>query len=195
MKWFYADDSDQQQEFSEEDFSSLVEGGTIQEKTLVWNETMSDWEEASRVKPELFEVASSQPSAGPAAPPALSLSQEKRAISPINTPYTPTTPATDPLAVIALVCGIMGFLCFPLIGLGGVICGHIAYNKAVKSGTPSPNKDLALGGIITGYIGVLIMVVVAIFYGFAFFMAFQEGSFDIDGDFDLDVSPEVEAVE
>lgn len=192
MKWFYADQSDQQQEFQEDDFSYLVERGTIQKDTLVWNETMDDWKNASEVKPELFEAAPASVDT-PTIPPALTPTQEKRAISPVGTPYSQTaTPQTDPLAIVALVLGIMGFLCFPLLGLGGVICGHMAYNKASRSGAPSPNKGLALGGIITGYIGVLVMVLIIVFYGFAFFMAFQEGGFEIDESFEVELPAEIE---
>jgi hypothetical protein len=40
------------------------------------------------------------------------------------------------------------------------------------------NAGFAMAGLITGYIGVAILAVLVVFYGFAIFMAYQEGSFD-----------------
>lgn len=167
MNWYYADESDQQHECAEDDLAGLVEDGTISRGTLVWNETMSDWKQAGEVCPELF---------GPseARPPALSPSQAQQVGSPVTNAPVRTTPATDPLAVIALVLGVMGLLCFQLFGIGGIICGHIAYNKAVREGVPSANKGLALGGIITGYISLVLLIIIMVIYGGAMFMGFSE---------------------
>ena len=189
MKWYYADDSDQQHEVDESDLASLVESGTIQKETLVWNETMADWKPALEAKADLFPSTTSgtdsfTPTESPfvssssSSPPTLSPYQtQTAATSPAGT-FAQPTPQTDPMAVVSLVLGILGLLCFPLLGLGGVICGHMAYNKATRNGEKSANKGLALGGIITGYLGVLIMIGAIIFYGFAIFMAAQEGAFD-----------------
>ncbi len=181
MNWYYADELDQQHECGEDGLPGLVEKGTVSQTTLVWNETMSDWKPAGEVLPKLFssdETSSADFSPTESQPPALSRVQAKQVSSPIPSAPVRTTPATDPLAVIALVLGVLGVLCFQLFGIGGIICGHIAYNKAVREGVPSPNKGLALAGIITGYVSLLLLVVIMIFYGGAMFMGMKETSLE-----------------
>jgi hypothetical protein len=44
MSWFYADDNDNQHEVAEAELPGLITAGTIRRDTLIWNETMADWE-------------------------------------------------------------------------------------------------------------------------------------------------------
>lgn len=45
MQWYYAGKDGQVGPVSEEEFQSLVKNGTITPRTLVWNSTMTDWQE------------------------------------------------------------------------------------------------------------------------------------------------------
>ncbi|MDX3190576.1 DUF4190 domain-containing protein [Streptomyces sp. MN03-5084-2B] len=71
--------------------------------------------------------------------------------------YPGGMPAEGPgLAVGSLVCSILGLvLCF-IIGIAGVIMGHIAYGKA-KRGV-ADGQGLALAGIIIGYVSIVLQV-------------------------------------
>ncbi len=49
MEWYYEDNGQQAGPVSEEEFQNLVNTGTIQASTLVWNSSMADWEEYGKV--------------------------------------------------------------------------------------------------------------------------------------------------
>lgn len=153
MDWFYADESGQQIPFDEENFQDLVAQGNIKEGTLVWNETMSDWKPCGEARPDMFGIASS---------PSSSLSSD---------PYQPPTipPLTapsqnDPLAVTSLVCGILSFTCMPLLGIVAVICGHMSRKKLVEQTGSTEGGGMSLAGLIMGYIGLALGLIVVIFY-------------------------------
>lgn len=84
------------------------------------------------------------------------------------------TPKTNTLAIVSLICGILGFLTgflglfccgfiallsFPL-SLTGVITGHMA-RRIVNPIDGS--RQAALGGLIAGYVGILLCVLVILF--------------------------------
>lgn len=87
------------------------------------------------------------------------------------TPYAQApAPASNGMAVAALVLGILGLLgafCFGfpglLFGIIAVVLGILGLRKAnTLPGTPQ--KGVAIGGIVTGAIGLLIgLAVVALF--------------------------------
>ncbi len=161
MEWFYANESDQQVSFQEENFQGLVEAGSIKEGTLVWNETMSDWKPCSDVRPDLFGVAASSP-------PDNSIpadTAQPAAAQPTAVPSLSATPAqNDPLAITSLVCGILSFTCMPLLGIVAIICGHMARKKLVEQTGSTEGGGLSLAGLIMGYIGLATGLVVLIFY-------------------------------
>jgi hypothetical protein len=67
-----------------------------------------------------------------------------------------TTPA---LAIWSLVLGILSVLCFSIFtGIPGVICGHKALSKIRQSGGALSGQGLAIGGLVTGYLGIAIAV-------------------------------------
>lgn len=54
MQWFYLDASQQQVPFEESDLSEVLQSGVIAGDTLLWNETMSDWQSATELFPDWF---------------------------------------------------------------------------------------------------------------------------------------------
>lgn len=87
-------------------------------------------------------------------------------------PYLQPAPSstTSGLAITALCLSAGGFLLqwlLPFLGLamiGGIICGHIALSQISRTG--QQGRGLALGGLITGYVGLgigLIAVFIALF--------------------------------
>ena len=181
MEWFYANESDQQVSFQEENFQGLVETGSIKEGTLVWNETMSDWKPCSEVRPDLFGVSASSSldnsipadTAQPAAVPSA-------VVPPASASAPPAPSQNDGLAIASLICGIFGFVCYPLglfLGLAAVICGHISRKQLLERTGSKEGGGLALAGVITGYIAISISIVIGIIYIVAIAISAANGEF------------------
>ena len=65
------------------------------------------------------------------------------------------------LAIWSLVLGILGLTCFWLLtAIPAVICGHVAYGRIRRSGGALSGEGLALGGMITGYMGIALSILV-----------------------------------
>ena len=80
---------------------------------------------------------------------------------------TPAQPKTSGLAVWSLVCGILAILlsvvCLgPLFAIPAVICGHLAYPRIRRSAGALSGEGLALGGLITGYLGIALIPVIGL---------------------------------
>ena len=70
-------------------------------------------------------------------------------------------PKTSPLAIWSLVLGILSLTCFYILAaIPAVICGHVARSRIKHSAGTLTGDGLALAGMITGYIGVALSVVV-----------------------------------
>jgi len=63
MEWIYATENDEQIPIAEADIKSLVDEGVIKRKTLMWNESMSDWTACEVVLPDLFPTNFVEPAA------------------------------------------------------------------------------------------------------------------------------------
>jgi Domain of unknown function (DUF4190) len=89
-------------------------------------------------------------------------------------PYTVAQP-TNTLAIVSLVFGIGSYVVLPVIGaIVAVITGHMARGQIRQTG--EGGSGLALAGLILGYvhlalavIGIVILVIVAVFAGAAIF--------------------------
>ncbi len=75
---------------------------------------------------------------------------------------TPPAPARTPgLAIWSLVLGILSLTCFWLLtAIPAVICGHVAYARIRRSAGALSGEGVALGGMITGYIGIAMSIFV-----------------------------------
>ncbi len=65
----------------------------------------------------------------------------------------PAANPTNGMAIAALVCGILSLFCLFPLGFVGVGLGVAGLGKAKKTG--GSGKGLAIGGIVTGAIGIL----------------------------------------
>ena len=80
---------------------------------------------------------------------------------------SPLLPAQAPaqtsgLAIGSMICGILGFLTFGVTGLPAVILGHIGLSQIKKAGGALKGTGLAITGLVTGYITVLIVPIAAL---------------------------------
>ncbi len=158
MQWFYADSDNQQHPVEEADLENLIASGVVSSTTLVWNESLPNWIPAGEALADRFE-------GGAVTPPVLTNSQARQAITAIPG-AAGQKPAADAVSICALVFGILGiFTCIPFLALAGIICGHIGRKRARLETGPSSNGGLALGGLITGYIGMVFFILFCLVYG------------------------------
>ena len=80
-------------------------------------------------------------------------------------PYAPQYPAgprTNPLAIVAFVASLAALFIWFFGSLAAVICGHIALSQIKRTG--EGGRSLALAGVIIGYVGLGLTVLLVIFY-------------------------------
>ena len=70
-------------------------------------------------------------------------------------------PGTSALAIWSLVLGILSFFTLGLTSIPGVICGHLARGKIKRSIGKLSGSGLAMAGLITGYIGLFAVPLLA----------------------------------
>lgn len=102
-------------------------------------------------------------------PPPPDASWQNQAIG-SNTPFQPPPAGAGgqnkTLAIISLVCGILSLVCCSwfIPGIAAIVMGFIARSKANSDPANYGGGGLALGGIITGAISVVLGIIVIILY-------------------------------
>jgi len=74
---------------------------------------------------------------------------------------TPVRTKTSALAVISLVLGIFAVvLCVisPVFAIPAIVCGHMAMSRIKHSGGLLGGRGVALAGLITGYLGLALLL-------------------------------------
>ena len=88
---------------------------------------------------------------------------------PFNPPPAAGGGQNSTLAIVSLVAGVLGLtVCCGsfIVSLAAVVIGFMARGKANSDPSSYGGSGLALGGIITGFLGLLFSVVVWILYIF-----------------------------
>lgn len=154
MNWFYAKDGQQigPVEFSE--IERLQAEGQLTGDSLVWQRGSPNWVKLSTVLLPSAPVSSLDP-----IPPQI----------PVATP----SGGNNSLAIASLVLGIFGLFCCIFLGIGAVVCGHIALNESKKHGR---SNGLAVAGLILGYLGIAIQLIGMAINGWMIYN--NGGSFD-----------------
>lgn len=128
--------------------------------------TPSPFEPAS---PSAFEPPPPAPVAEWTPPPAPDASWQNQEIG-SNTPFQPPPPGVEgqnkTLAIISLVTGILSMICCSwfIPGIAAIVMGFIARSKANNDPANYGGAGLALGGIITGGVSLVLGVIVIILY-------------------------------
>jgi type II secretory pathway pseudopilin PulG len=81
-------------------------------------------------------------------------------------PAMPAQQATSGLAIASVICGPLGFLTAGLSGIAAVITGHMALAAIKRSGGMLKGTGMAITGLVTGYLTILILPI-AILAGLA----------------------------
>lgn len=64
-------------------------------------------------------------------------------------------PRTAPLAIVSLVLAVLSFACVPIFPvIPAIVCGHFAWSKITKSGGALRGKEIAIAGLIVGYLAI-----------------------------------------
>ena len=104
-------------------------------------------------------------------PPAPDASWQNQQIGQ-NTPFQPPAAGTggknQTLAIVSLVTGILSIFCcgWVLPGVAAIVMGFLAKKKADENPSEYGGRGLALGGMITGAISVVLGIIVLILYIF-----------------------------
>jgi Domain of unknown function (DUF4190)/GYF domain 2 len=147
--------------FSEEEVREGLRTGRFAPADIGWREGMATWQPLSQF-PELGATA-------PAAPPP-------------QTGAVPTTVAsaavpvvkTEPLAIWSFVLSLLGLLCCGFVlGIPGVICGHLALSKLQKD-PQLQGKGLATAGLVIGYVAIACWIIYLALFGTGFFHGLTE---------------------
>jgi len=93
-----------------------------------------------------------------------------------NQPFQPSGASVgqnQTLAIVSLVCGILSIFCCGWVvpGIAAVVLGYIAKNKADQNPNEYGGRGLALGGMITGGISIILGIIVIILYLFTGLLA------------------------
>lgn len=154
-QWYFSKNLTQMGPVDEGELRSKIATGEILPTDKVWTEGMADWQ-------PLAQVPALSPDIPLRVPPASSSPYSPPATSPVY-PVVPASPPTSGLAIASLVCGLVGLLsCTFITGLGAVVCGHLALNRINASPTTVGGKTLAVVGLATGYISLIILAVFVI---------------------------------
>jgi hypothetical protein len=92
--------------------------------------------------------------------------QEIGANTPFQMPPAGTAGQNKTLAIVSLVCGILSLICCSwfIPGIAAIVMGFIARSKANSDPANYGGAGLALGGIITGALSLVLGVIVIILY-------------------------------
>jgi hypothetical protein len=147
-QWFYGENGQQTGPIEDAGLHSLVASGQIGPATLLWREGMSRWLTLDQLRAEggIY----------------LTTSPQFVGLGMLN-------PTTSGLAITSLVCGIVGLVtCLLIPGIPAVICGHMAMSQIANSPTPMVGRGMALGGLVCGYLSVLMLLSFIVMMIFAF---------------------------
>jgi hypothetical protein len=132
--------------FSPLEVRSSLAAGAIQPTDLAWHEGASEWLPLGSI-----------PSFTADQPPA----------TPNTVVRAPELPSISGLAVASMIMGIASFLTCGLTAIPAVIMGHIALHDIKKEPARFTGREIALAGVISGYLGIIfaILLVIAVLIG------------------------------
>jgi hypothetical protein len=158
--------SEQAGPFTEADIRAQLASGALTGDSLVWWEGLAEWTPISK-------TPLGSPAATKLAPAPAAIPTPMAPVAAAATPADAVAPVaggshTSVLAIVSLVLGILGL---PLIicsifgmpvQLAAIVTGHIARVQIAKDPTQS-GAGLALGGLICGYLGAVVVLGIFIF--------------------------------
>ena len=170
MQIHIARDGKQLGPFSLEEINRQLAAGTLSISDNAWYEGASGWAPLSTVPGVSTAAPAAASSAAiPAATPSVASSAPAATGSaPVSPQVVVVAAPTEPLAIWSLILSIVGLLGFccggPVLGIAGVICGHLGLSK-INANPQLQGRGLAMAGLIIGYISVISWAFYLIFFG------------------------------
>lgn len=152
--WYYAKDGQQAGPIAQDELQGYFRDNRLALDTNVWRDGMAHWMPANQV-PDLMAGVSggmlTQPAAGAA-------------------PYMQVqSQPTNSMALTSMILGLLGlFVALIFTAIPAVICGHIARKEIRTSGGLQTGDGMALTGLITGYLVIVLTILMVI--GFVVFL-------------------------
>ncbi|MDP0491649.1 MAG: GYF domain-containing protein [Verrucomicrobiota bacterium JB023] len=171
--WFYSENGEQKGPVSLEVLKAKLQTGELAPGTLVWRDGMTDWLPASQVQ-ELGAGGQLGPAVGGATGGAITMAQP----GPLQPSQMPVPVVSNTSAVLSMIFSIIAIstsiFCgvTVILGVPGVILGHIALAQIKKSPVPMAGRGMAIAGLVMGYlcVAILVLVTIAIIAGFSVVM-------------------------
>lgn len=85
-------------------------------------------------------------------------------------------PRTNSMAIVSLVMGIASLVACPLTGIVGVITGYSAKRQIRESAGREQGEGLAIAGIITSIIGIVVIIGIVLFFVLVTFLGTNASS-------------------
>ena len=172
MEIHIARDGEQFGPFPPEEVRRQLAAGTLLPTDLAWAEGAIGWVPLGSL-PNLSSPASPvapvrRPTPFPARLPVIT----SRLVPPVE-PAVTTPPRKSGAAVASLICGILSvsFLPIILMGIAAVICGHLARGQIRKGGGMVLGEGMATAGLLTGYFGIGLNILVGVVLASAIFFS------------------------
>ena len=147
--------------FSEEEVREGLRTGRFAPSDIGWREGMATWQPLSQFA-EFAGTASEVPPPQTGAVPATIASAAVPVVR------------TEPLAIWSFVLSLLGLLCCGFVlGVPGVICGHLALSKLQKD-RQLQGKGLATAGLIIGYVAIACWIIYLALFGTGFLHGLTE---------------------
>jgi len=151
--------------FSLEEVNRQLAAGTLSLSDQAWYEGAAGWAPLSTVPGVSGSgtTGSPPPSAAttPSAPTVTAPAVGGAVIAAVPTSQT------EPLAIWSLILslvGLLAFCCGPVLGIAGLVCGHLALSK-MKTRPELEGRGLAIAGVIIGYFAAFSWLLYIIFFG------------------------------
>ena len=163
MQIHIARDGKQLGPFTLEEIQRQLAAGTLSLSDNAWYEGAAGWAPLSSVPGVTSGAAATVPAATTPSTPTAPTSPGGPVV-PAPVPSAPTEPLAIWSFVLSLV-GLLGFCCGgPLLGIGAVVCGHLALSK-INEKPALQGRGLALAGLIIGYFAIVSWALYLIFFG------------------------------
>jgi hypothetical protein len=159
----------QQGQLSLDQINGMLAAGTLSGHDLAWQDGMTEWQPLSSI-PAV--QARGGPPPVPGGLPAASGAYAPPQAYVAPPAYVEGARTNSGMAVASLVLGILCLLLFfthifaLLLGLLAVIFGHVSRSAINRSQGRLGGGGMALTGLITGYIGSLLAIIILIFAAF-----------------------------
>ena len=164
-------------QLSIEQINRMLAEGSLSGEDLAWQDGMAGWEPVST-------IAGSFP-AGGGGPPALPSAGGTYAPPLANVgpqAWAGAPQGNSGLAVASMVLGILCLILFfthvfaLLLGLMAIVFGHVSRSSIRRSQGRITGSGMALAGLITGYLGTALAVVIVAFAAFFFTQVLDKDS-------------------